>query len=246
MNQWGQGGGVTVVGEGVHTASPDTVEISLGVEVQAMSIPQVLRDHSTKASAIKNALIGMGISENDLCQADFTVAPVNGPLVPPLPGLQPMGGAFPLPVAMPGLGGTNQVIGYCMRSSLKILLGDMNQAADILDRAFKEGASSIDAIWFTVRDPSLMRQGALEKAGKDARAKAQTLAAAIGRQLGEPVAVIEEPQGISPATAGSPAAHSMPWTMRGSPFNMFAMPALLMSAGMLSCGARVQITYILH
>ena len=50
----------------------------------------------------------------------------------------------------------------------------------------------VGSVTFKVADEAGARRTALEAAGRDARSKAETLAAAAGKHLGEPVAVSEE------------------------------------------------------
>jgi len=65
------------------------------------------------------------------------------------------------------------------------------RTGEIVDAAARAGATIAAAFSFRVSDEAAAQRAALEAAGKDARAKAETLAAATGRQLGEPVAITE-------------------------------------------------------
>ena len=61
-----------------------------------------------------------------------------------------------------------------------------------MDAAVKGGAGILGAFALRVSDDSAARRAALEAAGRDARAKAETLASATGKQLGDPLAITEE------------------------------------------------------
>jgi uncharacterized protein len=66
------------------------------------------------------------------------------------------------------------------------------RAGEILDAATKAGATIAGGFSLKASDESQARRAALEAAGKDARAKAEALAAAAGKQIGEAVGICEE------------------------------------------------------
>jgi len=60
------------------------------------------------------------------------------------------------------------------------------------DAASKSGATILGAFCLRTSDEAQARRTALEAAGKDARAKAETLAQATGKQLGDAISIAEE------------------------------------------------------
>jgi uncharacterized protein YggE len=62
----------------------------------------------------------------------------------------------------------------------------------VADTLVKTGANLIGGLSFRAADEAGARKSALEAAGKDARSKAETLAAAAGRQVGDPLAISED------------------------------------------------------
>lgn len=81
---------------------------------------------------------------------------------------------------------------YSARKTLRVIVRDAARAGEVVDSAVRAGASVVGAFAFRVNDEASARRGALEAATKDARAKAEALAIAAGRQLGDAVAVTEE------------------------------------------------------
>ena len=67
----------------------------------------------------------------------------------------------------------------------------------LLEAAVDAGANTVSGVSFAVSDPARGRDGALQAAFADARAKAEVLARAAGRALGRAIAITE-------GTAGSP------------------------------------------
>jgi uncharacterized protein YggE len=96
----------------------------------------------------------------------------------------------------------------------------------------KAGATIIGAFSFRVSDEAGARRAALEAAGRDAHAKAESLAAAAGKKVGDPLGITED----FVATNGTVAAirSAMPFAVgAGAPS----------SAGELELYARVSASY---
>ena len=84
-----------------------------------------------------------------------------------------------------------EIIGYTINNSLTITTGEMDRIGEFIDAAFSAGANTMDSISFTATDSSAASLKALELAVQDARAKAETIAAASGKTLGEVIEIRE-------------------------------------------------------
>jgi uncharacterized protein YggE len=124
------------------------------------------------------------------------------PPVPALPGYGAMpqlgqGGypafvsAPPLPTAPP-LSNEMQFGSYNARNTLRVNVRDPGRVGEVVDSAIRAGAMLAGGFSFKVCDEANARRAALEAAGRDARAKAETLASAAGKQIGDPVALSED------------------------------------------------------
>ena len=136
----------------------------------------------------------------------------------------------PLPEHLPSSqanphGGTPRITGYCARCMLRIRLHDINLGAEVLDVASMKGANYNVGVTLKRQDEHTLRQTVLQAAGKDAQAKAEVLAGVLGKQLGHPIAVLEENFSFDPALLRS---------MYGP------------SSIEITFSARVRITYALH
>lgn len=78
------------------------------------------------------------------------------------------------------------------RNVLRVNVREAARAGEILDAATRAGAILAGAFSFKASDEASARRATLEAAGKDARAKAETLAAAAGKQIGDPISISEE------------------------------------------------------
>jgi uncharacterized protein YggE len=76
-----------------------------------------------------------------------------------------------------------QIVGYWATNSLNVTVKDVDQVGDILDAAIAAGANTIDGIRFDVNDNSALEDQALQAAVKNARAKADVVAAGLGLKV---------------------------------------------------------------
>lgn len=87
-----------------------------------------------------------------------------------------------------------QIVGYSITNSMTIRTDKIDMIGAYIDAAFAAGANSFDSIDFTVSDDSAARRQALELAVQDARSKAETIALASGKTLGDMLRVAEGSQ----------------------------------------------------
>jgi uncharacterized protein YggE len=115
---------------------------------------------------------------------------------------------------------------------------------DVLDAAAGAGANFGLSVTFGAREEAAARRTVLDAAARDARTKAEALAAVAGTQLGEMVAVLEE-YSFGPASglmlggggpAGMPAVPGPQGGLSGTPI----------SPGELCFSARVRVVYSLR
>ena len=224
-----------MVGEATRSAVPDMVELMLGVQTDGATALQALRESTTKMTLVAQALLAMGVGQGDMQAVGLSIYPLYTSRLPQTGPLQPAGlGAYPLypqAVQLPSLGlsvypqaappgaEVPQIVGYRVSNSVRVTLRDPSRLGEVLDAAVAAGANLTGGISLKLGDESAIRRTALEAAGKDARAKAEALAAAVGKQLGDPIAVTEEfiPFGQSPLSfLGQP-----PFSFAGGSFGGF-------------------------
>jgi hypothetical protein len=76
--------------------------------------------------------------------------------------------------------------------ALRVNVRDAGRAGEIADILARAGANLAGGMRFRAADEPIARRTALEAAAKDARLKAETLATASGRQVGDPVSITED------------------------------------------------------
>ncbi len=197
-----QSEGLWVVGEATRSAPPDMVELMLGVQTDGATAIQALRENATKMTLVAQAIVAMGVGQGDIQTAGLSIYPLYTSRFQPsglsacLPypqtlQLQSLGlGVYPQ-TAQPSTEAP-QIVGYRVSNSMRVSLRDPTRLGEVLDAAIAAGANLTSGVALKLRDESALRRTALEAAGKDARAKAEALATAVGKQLGDVITVTEE------------------------------------------------------
>ncbi len=176
-NQNGNGGSVlvrqvTVVGVGEVNASPDTAHVQMGVETEAKTAQEALRQNTIQATRVISQLEELGVAKKDIQTSNFNISSVydnNG----------------------------RKVTGYRVENTVSVTIRDMEQAGELLDEVVSMGANRIYGISFSVEEPEDILAQAREKAMDNALERATQLAKAGGASVGQ-VLIITENIGSAP------------------------------------------------
>jgi uncharacterized protein YggE len=199
--------GITVIGEAVRRTAPDQAEFLMEITATASTAAQALRDNQAKTAQITQTLGALGVQQTDIQTISMNVYNVYSPVTQALPpyampqlnagfgtGFGPgvNGGMTPFATGIQTGMQTDVQFGSCQaRCALRINVRDAARVGEVLDTMARAGAS-VSPFCFKALDEAAARRSALEAAGKDARAKAEVLAGAAGRKLGEATAIAEE------------------------------------------------------
>ena len=211
QNQAQPAEGIAVVGEAVRRVAPDSAEFLIEISAAAHTAAQAMRDHQSKANQIAQSVSQLGVQRQDLQIVSLNVINLYGPLttalppftVPQIPGA--LGGFAPAGPLQPDV----QFGSYQARSLTRVTVRDAARAGEIADTVAKSGAILAGGISYHTADEPGARKSAIEAAGREARAKAETLAVAVGKQLGDPIAIAEEV--IASNGVYSAMRAQMPW-----------------------------------
>jgi uncharacterized protein YggE len=187
--------GVTVTGEAVRRVSPENAEFLIEIGATAPSAAQALRDNQLKFAQVAQALQALGVQATDLQTISQNIINLFAPMMPALPayGMQQIGPAgFSAFGSGPGMQPELQFGSYHSRNLVRVNVRETARAGEIVDAATRAGAIVAGGFLFKASDEATARRATLEAAGKDARLKAETLAAAAGKQIGDPISISEE------------------------------------------------------
>lgn len=188
--------GVTAIGEAVRRVTSETAEFLIEVTSTAASAAQALRENQAKMQQITQAIGPAGVQASDVETISMKVHNLYAPVMQSLPQY---GGAPQLGFAgFPGYGGAQvaqpetQFGSYVASRTLRVNVREPGRVGEAADAAARSGATILGAFRLRPTDESAARRAALEAAGKDARLKAEVLAASAGKQIGDLVAISED------------------------------------------------------
>ncbi|HEX2622709.1 MAG TPA: SIMPL domain-containing protein [Phototrophicaceae bacterium] len=161
---------ITVVGSGVAYGAPDMATVEVGVNVVNASVTEAFTEANTKAKAIVDALVALGIAPEDIATTNLSVYTVTDDT-----GLT--------------------VTGYNVSNSVRVTVRDVAKAGDVIDAAIQAGANTLNNLSFDIADHSALESQAREKALGDAKVRAEEYAKLIGATLGDVIVVTENTVG---------------------------------------------------
>lgn len=160
---------VHVTGEAVVNLSPDRVVFNLGVETFAPNVTDAVRENNQKVAAVIDALKAAGATAAEIRTSNYSIYPRQEYRE----GRQP------------------RIVGYQVNNSITVRNEDPAAASRLLEAAINAGANTASGLSMVVSDPAAGQSEGLKRAFDNARAKAETMAAAAGRTIGRAVSISE-------------------------------------------------------
>lgn len=162
---------ITVTGEAAVQAAPDMAVLSLGVTTQGASAEAAMTANSEALARVIDQLKAAGIAAEDIQTTNLSLSPN-------WTGYDASGGA--------------QVIsGYTATNMVTVRVRALDGLGKVLAAAVGDGANSLNGLSFEMSEPRPAQDAAREAATKDARARAELLAAAAGVKLGRLLSITE-------------------------------------------------------
>jgi uncharacterized protein YggE len=166
---------ISVSGYGEANGKPDMILIQLGVNVVADQVGEAMQESNQVMEEITQALLGVGIAEEDLQTTNFNVWPEDK--------YDPMTGQS-----------TGERV-FHADSTLQVKVRNIDLAPNVIETAVEKGANNIYGLTYDIDDKSELEAEARSKAMADAKVRAEQLAAEIGVALGDPIIVSEGTSG---------------------------------------------------
>ena len=166
---------ISVRGDGQALVAPDEATVRLGVLAQAETARAAQEQVNRAAGAILDAIARLGVERERIQTSELRLNPVYAQERP-----RPDGG-FVEP----------RIVGYQAANVVSVRLSKLDLVGPVVDAGLGAGANQVEGVSFGLRDDAKARATALTAAVAEARAKAQTIAAALGVRLGEVVEVVE-------------------------------------------------------
>ena len=152
-----------VTGSATVTLAPDTVTIRLGVNTKDQNVQTAQQQNAQIMETVKRAIFALGVEEKDVITDYFNVNNTTDYSADGQPKKEY----------------------FVIEHMLRVTVRDLNQVGAVLDAAVNAGANQSSEIEFSSSKANEAYQKALARAVEDAAMKAQIMAAAAGKQLGD-------------------------------------------------------------
>jgi len=160
---------ITLTGQGSIKQAPDVAVISVGVQVEAKTAADAMSQQATQMNGVFAAVKAAGIADRDMQTGNLSLNPV----------YEYPNNARP------------RLTGYQAANSITIKVRDLKNLGKTLDAVVKGGGNTINGISFSVDKPEQFQNDARVEAIKDAAAKAELYAKAVGYKVARIVTISE-------------------------------------------------------
>ncbi|HNT74209.1 MAG TPA: SIMPL domain-containing protein [Anaerolineae bacterium] len=169
---------ISINGSGIATTTPNVADIQFGVESIHSDAAQAISDNTTKMQAVLAAVKALGVADKDVQTVNYNMW---------------IEQIYNQETGMP----TGEMR-YHVTNQVSVRLRDITKSGELLGAVLEAGANNVNGITFGVDDPTELQNEARVAAVKNARAKAEALAAGLGVRLGKVRLVSEYTSGSAP------------------------------------------------
>ena len=205
---------IMVTGQGEVTSAPDLVIVAVSVETTAPKAADAVSENASRSAKVAVALKTLVKKDDTLTTTRYSLDP-----------------RYEQP--KPGQSAEPRIIGYVAHNEVQVETHQIDSVGALIDGAIAAGANRISSLQFTLSNRNAQLRNALEKAGAEAQAQAESVAKALGVKL----------KNVVSATS-STAPIVQPRLFEGRAMAaMAASPPTPIEPGTVSVSANLQVTY---
>lgn len=164
---------LNVNGNAVISVAPDTAYVSLGVETSNVSAEVASEENAIRMAKVLAALKELGLTDKEISTKGYNIYSYNQ-------------------TQNRGTKDEVNITTYQVQNKIEITTKNLEQVGKIVDIAVKAGANQVQGIRFDLADKQDLQLQALGNAIKQARTKAEVMAAAAGVELGGIISLNED------------------------------------------------------
>ncbi|MGI0073763.1 MAG: SIMPL domain-containing protein [Nitrosotalea sp.] len=125
---------ISVTGSVTTSISPDQLNVQFGVDTQAKTAQDAINSNSQAMNSVVSAVENLGITQDEISTASFTISPVYNDSNPYL------------------LAGSHQsvLVGYMVSNTVLIKTTKLSLAGNVIDAAVGAGANRVDDVSFSL------------------------------------------------------------------------------------------------
>lgn len=169
---------VTATGSAVVSRTPDQAVVTLGVATTGKTSTEAQEKLNATMDKVVKAVKGLSIPDVKVQTQWLSLSPVYERIDYREQQAQPR---------------EPRIIGYNASNTVRVTVGDISKVGTIIDTAIDAGANQVQGLSFGLKDDRDARQEAMTSAARDAKAKAEAIAAALGLRV---VRVLEAQSGV--------------------------------------------------
>jgi hypothetical protein len=207
---------ISVTGQGEVTVSPDLVILTVAVETAAPSAAAAVGENAKRSAAVVNVLKGLVGKDDTVTTSRYSLEPR-------------------YQSSKPGEAVEPRITGYVARNEVQVETHKIDGVGALIDAANGAGANRISGLQFTLSNRNEQLRAALEKAGSEARAQAESVAKALGVTLKQ----------VASATTSTAPVIQPRYFERGVAA-MEARAPTPIEPGTVSVSATLQVTYTIE
>ncbi len=163
-------GKITVTAVGTVKAKPDIATVSLGVVTTAKEADAAQSENTTRMNAVVDALKAHGIAEDDIKTGYYYMYPQYD---------------YSSAKSEPA------ITGYNVSNTVIVTIRNIESVGSVIDKAVSAGANNANSVTFGVTDITPYYNKALTQAINSGKAKANSIASALGVTVSQPLEVNE-------------------------------------------------------
>lgn len=153
---------VRVTGHAVVMTQPDQAQLDIGVVTEAKTAAGAANQNAQRVDRVIGELKKTLGQNTAIKTLSYSVSPN---------------------YRYPKEGGKPEITGYTASNIVRLTTERLSDVGKIIDAASQAGANTIHNLQYTLKDEKTAQSAALREAAENARAKAQTLAAALSLQV---------------------------------------------------------------